>query len=413
MKKIHYSLFLLFLMACGSRENQNMETSEQPKAPVYAKGTFGYDLDFLKAQHKDLVLLSDDSSKAQLIVLPAYQGRVMTSTAAGNEGSSFGWINYDLIASGKKAEHIHAFGGEERFWLGPEGGQFSIYFKKGTEFTYDNWLVPKEIDTEPFTLVNSSANEARFEKEMHLENYSGTKFDLLVNRNVRLFDRGRTDSLLDLHVPDDVEVVAFETENKLTNKGTSAWTKKTGLLSVWILSMMNASEQTTVAAPYKKGDEGKLGKVVTDDYFGKVPSDRLKVSDGLILFKADGKYRSKIGISPERALPLVASYDATNSVLTIATFTLPEKHPGYVNSLWQIQKEPFKGDAVNSYNDGPVSGTQMGQLYEIESSSPAAGLGPGEALTHYHRTMHLKGSKDDLNVIALKVLGVSLDSLSL
>ena len=120
----------------------------------------------------------------------------------------------------------------------------------------------------------------------------------------------RHDSLLDLHVPDGVEVVAFETENKLTNKGTSAWTKKTGMLSVWILSMMNASEQTTVAAPYKKGDEGKLGKIVTDDYFGKVPSDRLKVSDGLILFKADGKYRSKIGISPERALPLVASYDA-------------------------------------------------------------------------------------------------------
>ena len=162
------------------------------KQPVYAKGTFGYDLDFLKEQHKDLVLLSDDSSKAQLIVLPAYQGRVMTSTAAGNEGSSFGWINYDLIASGKKAEHIHAFGGEERFWLGPEGGQFSIYFKKGIEFTYDNWLVPKEIDTEPFTLVSSSANEARFEKEMHLENYSGTKFDLLVNRNVRLLDGAET-----------------------------------------------------------------------------------------------------------------------------------------------------------------------------------------------------------------------------
>ena len=102
-----------------------------------------------------------------------------------------------------------------------------------------------------------------------------------------------------------------------------------------------------------------------------------------------------------------------NSVLTIATFTLPEKHTGYVNSLWQIQKEPFKGDAVNSYNDGPVNGAQMGQLYEIESSSPAAALAPGETLTHYHRTIHLKGSKDDLNVIALKVLGVSLDSLSL
>jgi hypothetical protein len=411
MKKIHYSLFLLFLMECGTRQNQNMESSEQqPELPVYVKGTFGYDLDFLRVHHKDLILLGD-SNNAQLIVLPAYQGRVMTSTSAGSEGPSFGWINYDLISSGKKAEHIHAFGGEERFWLGPEGGQFSIYFKQGVEFSYDNWLVPKEIDTEPFTLVRSATNEARFEKEMHLENYSGTKFDLLVNRNVRLLDRTRTDSLLGLQVPTGVEVVAFETENKLTNKGSSAWTKKTGTLSIWILSMMNASEQTTVAAPYKKGDEGKLGKIVTDDYFGKVPADRLKVNDGLILFKADGKYRSKIGISPERALPLVASYDAINSVLTIATFTLPEKHSGYVNSLWQIQKEPFKGDAVNSYNDGPVNGAQMGQLYEIESSSPAAALGPGETLTHYHRTIHLKGSKEALDEVALKLLGVGVDSL--
>jgi len=137
------------------------------------------------------------------------------------------------------------------------------------------------------------------------------------------------------------------------------------------------------------------------------------VNDGLILFKADAKYRSKIGISPERALPLVASYDAINGVLTVATFTLPEKHSGYVNSLWQIQKEPYKGDAVNSYNDGPVNGAQMGQLYEIESSSPAAALAPGETLTHFHRTIHLKGSKEALDVIAVKLLGVGVDRLAL
>ena len=411
MKNIHHSLFLFVLMACASRENQNMQTPEQPETPAHAKGTFGYDLAFLKKHHKDLVLLHDASNNAQLIILPAYQGRVMTSTAAGDGGISFGWLNYDLISSGKKAEHIHAFGGEERFWLGPEGGQFSIYFKKGDEFTYDNWLVPKEIDTEPFTLVDYSLNEARFEKEMHLENYSGTKFDLLVNRTIRLLSSAQVDSLLGIQVPADVEAVAFETQNTLTNKGNNPWTKKSGMLSVWILSMMNASDQTTVAVPYKKGDEKKLGKVVTDDYFGKVPEDRLKVTDGLILFKADGKYRSKIGISPERALPLVASYDATNGVLTIATFTLPEKHAGYVNSLWEIQKEPFKGDAVNSYNDGPVNGAQMGQLYEIESSSPAAHLEPGEKLTHYHRTIHLKGSKEDLDVVATKLLGVGIESI--
>ena len=103
-------------------------------------------------------------------------------------GISFGWINHELIASGKTTEHMSAFGGEERFWLGPEGGQFSIYFKKGEEFKFENWFVPKEIDTEPFDLLSSTKTEARFQKEMHLENYSGNKFDLTVDRTIRFLD---------------------------------------------------------------------------------------------------------------------------------------------------------------------------------------------------------------------------------
>ena len=114
------------------------------------------------------------------------------------------------------------------------------------------------------------------------------------------------------------------------------------MLSIWILSMMNASDQTTVAVPFlKDGDTARLGPVVTDDYFGKVPADRLKIGNGLLLFKADANHRSKIGISPKRALPLLGSFDAVNNVLTIAQFSL---HPGvadYVNSLWKIQDNPF------------------------------------------------------------------------
>lgn len=414
MKKILYPFCLLLIASCGKKGNEEKNVNEQTTSQVnYNKGTFGYDLAFLKEHHKDLVLLHDDSNKAQLIILPGYQGRVMTSTASGNNGASFGWVNHDLIASGKPSEHISPFGGEERFWLGPEGGQFSIYFKKGVGFTYDNWFVPKEIDTEPFTLVRSSATEAAFEKVMHLENYSGNTFDLLVNRNIRLLDKSKIDSLLGVTIPAEVEALAFESENILTNKGKSAWTKKTGMLSVWILSMLRASEKTTVAIPYKQGDASKLGKEVTDDYFGKVPADRLQVKNGLILFKADAKYRSKIGLSPKRALPFVTSYDATNGVLTIAEFSLPQGTVDYVNSKWEIQKDPFNGDAINSYNDGPVNGGQMGQLYEIESSSPAAALAPEQSLTHYHRTIHLKGTKETLDQIALKLLGVSVDALSL
>ena len=248
---------------------------------------------------------------------------------------------------------------------------------------------------------------------MHLENYSGTKFDLTVNRTIRLLDNASINIALGIPVPENVKAVAFESDNRITNKGSNAWDKRTGALSIWILSMLNASDQTTVAVPYKQGDPVQLGKVVTDDYFGKVTADRLKVDSGLMLFKADANQRSKIGVSSKRALPIVASYDAINNVLTIAQFTLPAGGGDYVNSLWKMQDDPFAGDAVNSYNDGPINGEQMGKFYEIESSSPAAMLTPGATMQHIHRTIHLRGSKEDLNKIALKVLGVNVDAIKL
>ncbi len=402
----------MIITSCNNGNNNSSASSTDTSKQGYSKGTFGYDLQFLEKNHKEFVKLGDDSS-AQLIVIPSYQGRVMTSTADGEKGLSFGWVNHELIASGKNGEHINAVGGEDRFWLGPEGGQFSVYFKKGTEFNYDNWFVPKEFDTDSFTLVSSTKSEAKFEKEMHLENYSGNKFDLKVNRTVRLLNKNSIDSALGISVPEGVKAVAFESENSITNTGKNSWNKKTGMLSIWILSMMNGSEKTTVILPYKQGDSTKLGKIVTDDYFGKVPADRLQIKNGLILFKADANYRSKIGVPPLRALPLLGSYDPVNNILTIAQFDLPKGNTDYVNSLWKIQDKPFSGDAVNSYNDGPIDGKQMGKFYEVESSSPAAALAPGQSISHLHCTIHLQGGKEDLNKISMKLFGVGVDAIKL
>ncbi len=378
------------------------------------KGTFGYDLQFLKKYHKDLVLLGDESDTgAQIIILPSYQGRVMTSTAEGNGGMSFGWINYELIDSNREEEHFHAFGGEERFWLGPEGGQFSIYFKKGDPFDFEHWYVPKAIDTEPFILVSASKTEANFQRDISLKNYTGFEFNLRVTRNIRLLSKTEIPLLLGVPIPENLQIVGFESNNSITNTGNTPWTKETGLLSIWILSMFNAGDKTTIAVPYKQGHEADLGKIVTDDYFGKVPMDRLKIKNGFIFLNADANYRSKIGISPKRALPILASFDRVNEVLTIAQFSLPEYPADYVNSLWEMQENPFDGDVVNAYNDGSIDGKQMGKFYELESSSPAATLNIGESVHHSHRTIHLKGNIKDLDEITQTLLGIHLSEFSI
>lgn len=395
-----YLVLLILLVVLGACQKQ-----------ADPKGTFGYDLAFLKQHHADLVLLKDTASGAQVIVLPAYQGRVMTSTSGGEKGMSYGWINYDLIAEGKFSEQFTALGGEERFWLGPEGGQFALYFKKGSEFTFNNWYVPKAIDSEPFNLISANAKEAKFEKTMHLENYTGTAFDLKVNRNISILDQNSINELLGLELSTDIRSVGFQSQNIITNTGSNVSDKETGLLSIWVLSMLKSNDQTNVIIPYKKGDSLSLGKIVTDDYFGKLSADRLKIEDGYLLFKADAKQRSKIGVSPKRALPIAGSYDAENQVLTIAQFTLPDGISDYVNSAWKIQDNPFVGDAVNAYTDGPINGKQMGKFYELESSSPALSLASGASAEHIHRTIHLSGPVEKLNEISLKVFGMGLDKL--
>ncbi|MFM7840060.1 MAG: DUF6786 family protein, partial [Chitinophagaceae bacterium] len=122
---------------------------------------------------------------------------------------------------------------------------------------------------------------------------------------------------------------------------------------------------------------------------------------------------SKIGISPRRVLPFMASYDAAHQVLTLANYSLYPGSYDYVNSLWQQQAQPYAGDAVNAYNDGPINSAQMGLFYELESSSKAAALAPGTHLTHMHRTIHLTGSRESLDQVARKVLGVGLEKFRL
>ncbi len=374
-----------------------------------AKKTFGDDLAFLK-KHTDVVILSDSSGNSQVAVLPTLQGRAMTSTAEGTEGLSFGWINRELIASGKTVEHINVYGGEDRFWIGPEGGQFSIFFKKGVPFDLENWFTPASIDTEPFELVSKSKSRAILKKDMQLENYSRTIFNLRVDRDIRVLERSEALNALGIAPAKTVKTVAFESNNTMTNTGTKAWDKETGLLSIWILGMFNPSPATTVIVPFNVGTEDELGPIVNDAYFGKVPANRLVVKDGVLFFSGDGQYRSKIGLSPQRARPIAGSYDAVNKVLTIVQYNKPQTAADYVNSMWELQDEPYKGDVVNSYNDGPSEpgAKPLGPFYELETSSPAAALKPDEAVSHVHRTYHLQGPEADLDTIAKATLGVTI-----
>ena len=371
---------------------------------ILPDGTYGYDVAFFAWHNISTLQLRDSITGASVLIVPGYQGRVMTSTSDGDSGRSYGWINYRHIESGTISKQFNPFGGEERFWLGPEGGPFSIYFKKGEEQVFPNWKVPAELDTDTFNVASISGTTAVFSNSFSLVNASGTPMNVEVERTIRLLDRSMAGKALGMNLDNSLSFVAYESENTLVNKGKD-WNKDSGFLSIWMLGMFNPSENGVVFIPFNKIS----GKAITDDYFGKVPANRLIIKENVLFFKVDGKHRSKIGISPDAALPWCGSYDPDNKCLTLLWFTLPESKMPYVNSKWGKQDDPLKGDAVNSYNDGPVEdGSIMGPFYEIESSSPAALLPSEGRMTHTQRTFHISGDEDKLNIIVEKLFNTTI-----
>jgi len=374
---------------------------------------FGEDVAFLKKHTDAIVLRRGDAAVA---VVPAYQGRVMTSSATGDGGSSYGWLNYKLIAKGvvppdeakgTLESKIHVFGGEERFWLGPEGGQFGIFFAPGAKFDFADWKTPLAIDTEAFDKVSSDDTKAVFARNFTVTNQSGTKFDVGVERTVRLLDREQTAQALGVTFPEDLPFVAYETVNTITNRGEKAWEADSGLLSVWLLGMYKPSPSTVMAIPFREDGEGP---VVNDAYFGKIAPDRLKVGKGVVFFKGDGASRGKIGIPPLRSTPFAGSYSPDLSALTIVRCDPVEKNGRYVNSMWEKQENPYAGDVINAYNDGsPAPGEPpLGPFYELETSSPGAELAPGASLTHKQVTVHFAGQPEQLDPIAEAKLGAGI-----
>jgi hypothetical protein len=339
---------------------------------------------------------------------------VMTSTAEGLEGVSFGYVHRAGVLAGARQPHMTVVGGEDRFWLGPEGGQYALYFAPGTAFDTEHWQVPEPIDWGAWPVKTQTGTEVSFQQSMTLTNHAGAQFNLRVDRMVRLLDPDAVVRVLGQAPGSRTHVVAYESDNRITNTGQAAWKKETGLVSIWILGMYTPAPRTTVVVPFVPGAERDLGPVVNDRYFGKIEPARLRVGESVLFFRGDGKQRGKIGVPRTRARDVAGSYDAERHVLTLIRFTLPEPAAEYVNSMWELQQQPYAGDVVNSYNDGPLTpgAPPLGPFYEVESSSPAAALAPGQTLQHVHRTVHLRGPDAELDAVARAVLGVSLSEIS-
>ena len=371
--------------------------------------TYQQDVAFLR-KHTQVIELSGPEN-ARVALTPAYQGRVMTSTI-GKTKASFGWINGEFVESGREDALFNNYGGEDRFWLGPEAGQFGLWFSKGDSFDLKHWKTPQGINTGEFAVLSQSKQAVRMSKQLKVNNAAGTAFCCGVQRVIRVLSAQQAAEHLGSTVPRNVSMVGFESVNTLTNTGKNSWSRKGGLLSIWSLGMFKAAPRAKAIVPFISGDEKMLGVKPKLDYFGPLPAKRGRILKEHVLFSVDGNFRSKIGIPRPRAKNVLGSFDPDARVLTIIQFNLPcgAANLDYVNSLWEHQKSPFAGDVVNSYNDGPADPRRpgLGTCYELETSSPAANLAKGQSITHTHRTFHFSGNFEELCELSIKALGFDI-----
>ncbi len=402
MDTLTKSLIGICIILSGCAGSSSKEGNVQSQ-----KGSFGYDLTFLK-KHDSIIVLSNQEGKAQVIVSPKYQGKVFTSTAEGEEGKSFGWVNYEAFDA-TPDPHMNAYGGENRFWLGPEGGPFSLFFKKGAPMKFDDWKTPGPIDTEAWSVTTKNSRSVELEKNMVIPNYAGTQLRISASRTVTILDENNIATIIGGGIHPSVKCVGYATANTIKNNGQEEWTEKNGMPCIWILDMFPPSDKTIIILPFDSSKSEQ--SIITTNYFGEIPSDRIKVDNGLLFFKADGKHRSKLGIKPSHARNVAGSFDAVSNSLTVIYFDV-DRTAKYLNQEWNTTKPAFSGDAVNAYNDGPLeNGNQLGPFYELESVSPAAFLRPGASFTHHHTVLHFTGDNAELNKIAVHIFGISLDQI--
>ena len=109
--------------------------------------SYGKTREFL-AKHTNVVELSN-ADGARVAVCPAWQGRVMTSSCDGNQGASFGFVNRAFIEPGNLDERFNNYGAEDRMWLSPEGGRFSLWFAPGADQNLDHWYTAPRHEQRP------------------------------------------------------------------------------------------------------------------------------------------------------------------------------------------------------------------------------------------------------------------------
>ncbi|MFI3290250.1 MAG: DUF6786 family protein [Opitutales bacterium] len=392
---------LLLCASCGLVEEA------QRKSAV--DWTFQKDFTLLN-QYADCHVLADGDS--YIAVSPKLQARVLVASLDGVKGESLGWYNRKMIVNGT-AEYAHnIIGGIDRFSLAPEGGDNALFFKKGDSIIAENWKAPAFLSTEPWQVIAKDEKHILFEKSASVVNAKDAKFDIKVLRQISILDKAQAGEFLGTEIAEDINMVAFQSINKITNEGSAKWQKEDGLIAESLQSCFTAGGNTYAFIPYKN-DEG-LGNMYNDKYFDASDNEfRFLLTDDYARLRVDAKKLIEIGVNAKRSKSMALAYDANKNILTVVTYVAPSVDVPYITSMWQRSDDTLNGDAISVFNDGvsAQSSFDFDNYYEITTNSPALALEAKASQLHVHRVYQFYGSEYELGLLSEKLAGISIEEL--
>jgi hypothetical protein len=332
---------------------------------------------------------------ARIVVVPRLGGRVLRAVLP--DGFEAGWVDEAAARRERNPnERFHNVGGLDRLWIGPEGGPFGFFFDPGAPAVGERWRVPAAIDRLRLRVVRSSPGRVALAGRAHLVGRSGARFSLGIGREITAMSESQLSARLG-RLPPGVAAAGVITKNTITNLGARAWRATEGIPQIWILGQFPAGARARVLVPL-----ARAAAPVEDGYFGPPGARRLRRSGRKVVFAADGRRVSKIGIGPRATTGRAGAHDPARSLLTIVRFEV-RRGGRYANFLWSPPAgRPWGGDAFQSYNSGD------GSFFELESVSPARALRPGSSAVHRHETLFLRGPRAALATLTKRTLGIDL-----
>ncbi len=351
----------------------------------------------------------------KMAICPKMGGRVVAITWSGDDGVNPFFVNPVDVKAGPEAAKLVFRGGlGARDWLGPEGcGDMSFYFHK-KPMVFENWYVDKRQNLPDMKVEMTTDNQAVTAGEIHIPNLRGNEFDIGLTQKVIL--ETNPQESLGVSIPTGTKFAAMARTTSFKNIGNKQWDDKYGYAMIWFVAMQLGSDDTYIIMPYKGGNNQTDADIITDYKFDghNIPADRLIIRKNkkYIIYKADGRFRGKTGLTPQRTTGICFSINLAHNILAVLKFDV---HPNseYLDNTWTSTPIVSGGDALNTYvnmGDNPVL---PGRFFEMEAVSPRLGLKPGETFA-LHTTMGFfqAGSREILNKIVMDISGCDISDES-